>query len=266
MTPLPDWLVERVALDEVPPASRGRVAAADRDQLAAEVAALHADNQAELARYPAGPAVADIEARVRGAHDAARTQRRRRWLAGIASAAVVAGAAVLASRTVLRDRGEPSAVTPDAGEVTRVKGDLRVAAFRNRGDHAEELSQDSIARAGDVVQLRYNAGGHSHAVIASLDGDGVVTLHFPASEDAPPAATAAAKGTSSLPNAYALDDAPQFERFFIIAADAPIELKPALSAVRALARRGDAATAPLELPDGFTHTSLRLRKPSRGTP
>ncbi|MBC7974700.1 MAG: hypothetical protein H7138_06905, partial [Myxococcales bacterium] len=64
MTSLPDWLVERAALDEVPAQSRDRVSRGDPRELAERVAALHADNAAELAAHPVGPAMSQIEARI----------------------------------------------------------------------------------------------------------------------------------------------------------------------------------------------------------
>jgi hypothetical protein len=63
-------------------------------------------------------------------------------------------------------------------------------------------------------------------LIASIDGAGVVTLHYPANADAPALATALAQKPTSLPQAYVLDDAPQFERFFFITSEDPIEVAP----------------------------------------
>src|SRR5690606_26378921 len=108
----------------------------------------------------------------------------------------------------------------------------------------------SLVRKGDVIQLRYHGGGHRYGVIASIDGAGVVTLHHPARDDAPPTATALSAESTSLPHAYELDDAPRFERFFFITAAEPIDVRRSLDALRALARRDDSATAPLELPAG----------------
>jgi hypothetical protein len=117
-----------------------------------------------------------------------------------------------------------------------------------------------VVHEGDVLQLRYNAGGNAYGVIASLDGAGVATLHFPAREDAP---TAMAAKTTTLPEAYALDAAPKFERFFIITSAQPIDVQATLAAVRALAARPDSGDAELDLPSGLHQWSLRLRK---GTP
>ncbi|MEO8551278.1 MAG: hypothetical protein ABI678_14950, partial [Kofleriaceae bacterium] len=67
MTPLPDWLVERAALDEVAPAHRERLDHADPRELAERIAALLDAHAAELAGHPADPAVAMIEAHVANA-------------------------------------------------------------------------------------------------------------------------------------------------------------------------------------------------------
>lgn len=263
MTSLPDWLVERAALDEVSPASRDRIERADPAELAGRVAALAADNAAELARHPAGPAVAQIEARV-----AAETRQRRRRRLGWLGLATGAAAILVVTRLGAEHppAGDPlrPGVTQDDG--TRAKGSARLVAFRQVGGEVERLAQDTVVRAGDVLQLRYNAGGQGYGVIASVDGAGGVTLHFPLSEDAPPEATAVPPETSTLPNAYALDDAPRFERFFFITADGPVDVQAALAALRALAPRDDSATAPLDLPAGLRQWSLRLRKADRPSP
>jgi hypothetical protein len=270
VTRLPDWLVERAALDEVAPASRARIERADPRELAERMAELRDDNAAELARHPAGPAVAQIEERIAAERRAVRRRRRRRlgWLGIAASAA----AAVVALRLVAV-RGGPAGGPGDdeslrgdtKGEGTRVKGSPRLLAFRQVGQQVERLPQDALVHAGDVIQLRYNAAGHGFGVIASVDGAGVVTLHFPLSEQAPPQATAVSTETATLPDAYALDDAPGFERFFFVTANDPVDVRQTLAAVRELAHRDDCATAKLELPAGLHQWSLRLRKPD-GSP
>ncbi|HEY1814759.1 MAG TPA: hypothetical protein VGG74_20575 [Kofleriaceae bacterium] len=261
MTSLPDWLVERAALGEVPAASQSRLDAADPRELAEGVAALTDANAAELAKHPSGPALTQIEARI-----AARRIARRRTLSRGLLAVATTAAAVLAivhftgKRAVaVGEDVRPPVADDDDG--VRAKGKARLLAFRQNGDQAEALEQDALVHAGDVIQLRYNAGGKHYGVIASVDGAGGVTLHFPASEDAPAEATAVAPETTALPEAYALDDAPKFERFFFITANHPIDLHQSMDAIRALAHRDDSADARLELPAGLRQSSLRLLKP-----
>ena len=262
MTSLPDWLVERAALDEVPPESRDRIDRADPGELAERVAALRDDNAKELATYPARPALRTIEARAASATRRRAERRRQRRLTALgivaSAAAVLLVTRVVIDRPTSEDDPAPSVAHE---EITRAKGMPRLLAFRQAGERVEKLERDALVRAGDVIQLRYNAGGHGYGVIASVDGAGVVTLHFPVSEDAPPQATAVAHDTTSLPQAYALDDAPRFERFFFITANEPIDVQQSLAALRSLARRADSADASLDLPTGFRQWSLRLRKP-----
>ncbi|HEX4455928.1 MAG TPA: hypothetical protein VH143_33940 [Kofleriaceae bacterium] len=257
MTSLPDWLVERAALDEVPAAAKHRLDAADAAELDHRVGALRDDNARELAGYPVGPAIAQIMTRVNARPR--RSHALRNSLLGIATA----GAAVLAVAHFAKPRpaivGELTFSDDDDG--VRAKGKARLVAFRQVGDKAEQLEQDALCKQGDVIQLRYNAGGRRYGVIASVDGAGVVTLHYPLSEDAPPEATAVGAGTLALPHAYELDDAPRFERFFFITAQQPIDLPQSLAAIHALAIRDDSADAKLDLPQGLHQASLRLRKP-----
>jgi hypothetical protein len=265
VTSPPDWLVERAALDEVPPASRDRIERADPRELAERIAALSDDSAAELARNPAGPAVAEIEARIAAERRrrAERKRRRRIALLGLATsaAAVVVVARLGVERTAVVAPPPPRSVPDDV----RDKGAPRLMAFRQAGERVELLDQDAVVRAGDLIQLRYNAGGQGYGMIASVDGAGVVTLHFPLSEDAPPAATAVARKTTALPHAWALDDAPSFERFFFVTANDPVDVQQTLGALRTFARRDDSATAWPELPAGLHQWSLRLRKPDRSS-
>lgn len=258
---LPDWLVERAALGEVPPHARQRLDRADPHELAERIAALRTDNAAELAAYPAGPAVDQIEAGIAAERRRRANGRRRRWtLLGLATSA----AAALVVAGVVIDRGPHGSrggSDPAEPEITRVKGLPRLLAFRQLGGRVERLVPDALVREGDVIQLRYHGGGHHYGVIASVDGAGVVTLHHPARDDAPPEATALSPENTSLPHAYELDDAPRFERFFFITADEPIDVQRSLESLRELGHRADSATAPLELPAGMHQWSFRLRKP-----
>lgn len=254
MTALPDWLIERIALDEVPPASRARIAGIDPQALAERLAALRADNLAELAAYPAGPAIGQLEARI-AVEARRRTAARRRRLASLLGALGTVAAIVV---LVLVSRSSGSHVAIDEPEVTRAKGHARLLAYRNAGDHAEPLAEDALVQAGDVLQLRYHGGGQRHGVIASIDGAGAVTLHYPADERA---STSLATRPTSLPNSYTLDDAPRFERFLFLTSDQPLDVRDTLGALRALARRVDSVTAPADLPAHIQQWSFRVRKP-----
>jgi hypothetical protein len=69
------------------------------------------------------------------------------------------------------------------------------------------------------------------------------------------------QGQVILPSAYELDDAPGFERFFLVSSSRPFELQDVEKAVRALASRPVAAeTERLALPPGVNQFSIVLKK------
>jgi hypothetical protein len=252
----PDWLLERMALGELPPeelaAARARLL--EEPDGPARLAALEADTSATLERHPA----AEVARRVSALSRSRRAQRPvRRFLPALA----LAGPALAA---VLVFLVRPQAVAPrfeELPEVTRAKGlEPRLLVHRQGVNAPEPLEEGAHAAAGEVVQLAYLAAGHSHGVIFSLDGRGTLTLHAPEAGSA--SVPLAPSGTHPLPRAYALDDAPDFERFFLITADAPFSLEEVLAAARDLAGRPDAHTAPLSLPPSYTQTSFTLEKSS----
>ena len=112
----------------------------------------------------------------------------------------------------------------------------------------------AAARENDVVQLAYQAAGRHFGAIVSIDGRGVVTRHLPA---AGPLASPLKSGAAfALPQAYRLDDAPGFERFYFVTADQPFAVDLVLTA----ASHAAGAEGRLALPAGLDQYSFALRK------
>ena len=89
-----------------------------------------------------------------------------------------------------------------------------------------------------------------------------MTLHWPETTDGTAAALQAA-GEVRLPSAYELDDAPAFERFFLVRAATPFSVATAVEAARALAAQPSARTQSLALPPGFEQILARARQDAR---
>ncbi len=262
----PDWLLERIALGELPPDAL----AAARARLAREpgglerLARLEADSRATLERLPPEAVVREVARRAEASARLARARaslgaRPLSWRRRVPALAL-GPALVVAFLVVGRPGVEPGGLAGEAGEeVTRLKGLApQLVLHRQRGESSERLTDGTRAAEGDVVQVAYVAAGSVHGAILSIDGRGTVTLHAP--EEGTHSAALAPAGTHALPRAYELDDAPAFERFFLVTSDAPFSLEPVLSAARALAASPEARSAPLALPAGFTHTSFTLEK------
>ncbi|MCP3166025.1 ActD-like protein [Myxococcus qinghaiensis] len=269
---IPDWLLERIALGELPPEEL----AAARARLEQEpgglerLAALEADSRATLERLSPARVAREVDTRFRRGAPARQAPARSPWLTSAMGLVPVLAALALfvIAQPDPGPGGAPGSLGteptgPVAGldpEPTRSKGlTPRLEIHRQRAQADELLAEGASAVAGDVVQLAYVAAGHTHGVILSVDGRGSVTLHAP-EHGAQEAATLSPSGTQRLAGAYELDDAPRFERFFLVTSDQPFAVESVLEAARVLAASPDAHTASLFLPEGLTQVSFTLQK------
>lgn len=261
----PDWLLERIALGELPPEEL----AAARARLASEpgglerLARLEADDRATLAKRPPSEFAAEVARRRRGV-EASRSMRAspssRRWMPAVAlGLPVTVGFAllmVLSRRELPEESHSPQAVLLDT---TRTKGlEPKLLIHRQTRGEPEPLADSARAAPGDVLQLSYVSAGKRYGAVLSVDGRGSVTLHFPESLEGSPELKG---GTVSLPSAYELDDAPAFERFFFVTSDAPFDVRTVMESARQLAQEPERARhAPLPLPEALSQTSITLDK------
>jgi hypothetical protein len=258
-TRTPDWLLERIALGELPPEelASARARLLQESDGAARLAALQADTAATLERLPPAELARRVasQARVR---QLGRERTAPRFRPALALVPALAAAALV---LLVRPQAAPPVGGQEALEETRVKGlEPHLVVHRQRDQAAEALADGARVAEGDVVQLAYVAAGRAHGAILSVDGRGTVTLHAPEAGQA--SVPLARTGLHVLPGAYALDDAPGYERFFLVTADAPFALEEVLAAARSLAGRPDASTSPLPLPSRYTQASFLLEKPS----
>jgi hypothetical protein len=284
MTPppmnVPDWMLERYALGELPPdqseAIRARLQAEAeavragltlQGDLSARLEALQASDDAILEAHPPRQAAAEIRRRLhrRRAEDdqAARLNtRQRRWLAGLVPAVI---AAVMLFLVLPQEPSDYAGLDPD-GEIiqTTRKGPEQppeLQVWRETGSDEEQLGQGAQARQADLIQLAYVTDSHQHGVILSLDGRGAVTLHHPAEPGG--STQLSLDGRTPLGFSYELDDAPRFERFFLVSSDKPIDVRTVLDAADRLANSDAADSAELPLPQHLSQTDVRLVKVDR---
>jgi hypothetical protein len=254
MTPVPDWWLERLAAGDLPPERAAEI----RARLAAEpggearLAEIDRSNQELLARFPAK----DMARRIRvQAEPPPPRAAMPRWFLAVPAAA-------LAAALVLVLRAPPTATPDDTPEITRVKGPQgpSLSVHRQTTHGPERLAGGAAAHPRDRLQLSYAPGGARYGALLSIDGRGGVTLHLPR-ESGPAAALSG--GEVLLPDAYELDDAPGFERFFFIYSSSPFAVEEVLSSARALAADPErAGRAPLSLPPQLGQVSILLPKVS----
>jgi len=243
-----DWQLERYRLGELPPELHERVRrAAEADaRVRTRLEALAASDTRVLAEHVPRVVAAGIRERLRPAP----RSRPVSFLPLASAAAVLVGLWALVPR-------------PDVPE-TRLKGlQPSLLVFRQADAGAEPLRPAAVAHPDDVVQLAYQAADRRYGVVVSIDGRGRVTRHLPLIGEM--AAPLRGGAPVPLPEAYRLDDAPGFERFFLVAADQPF---PVDEVVRATERVWGGTADPartgtrLALPPGYVQFRFELRKES----
>jgi hypothetical protein len=267
-----DLLLEQYSLGELP----ARLARTVKDELArdanlrARLEALEDSNGEIMARYPAeliAPAIRERLLREGASgsasspnarHSGPGETRERRRVPPLAWALPVAAVVVLAlSFFVLQERVA-------TGSETRLKGLApHLTVFRKTASGAEELRGGTLAHRADVLQLSYTAGEAKYGVIFSVDGRGSITWHLPEGYRGGSRAAPAldAQGQVVLPSAYELDDAPGFERFFLVYSSVPFDVGDVERAARALlSRRAGADKDVLGLRGGLGQYSVLLKK------
>src|SRR5262245_19992932 len=243
---IPDVLLERYRLEELPPDEAARIADRLRrdETLRRRLEALDRSD-AEIHRSGALDRIAERLPRVDPAP-------RRRFVILVAVPAAVAAMAVMA--LIIAPRLE----TPAASDADRIKGLTPwLAVYRRTAQGSEMLADGAVARPGDALRVGYRAAGKPYGLILSIDGRGSVTVHLPPHADR--AAALKRDATVLLDEAYELDDAPQVERFYFITGDTPFAVAPIVDAARAAAANHTPPLA-LVLPRGLEQSTFSVQK------
>ena len=258
-TRVPDLYLERYRLGELPDDERHRVERLlELDpELRGRLEALEATEAQIAKRYPAPLMDERIREGARAAgvsrNEAPSTRHTRAgwWLMpALAAAAIVLAVGV----SVIR------APEPDDGVLVK-GGDAEIVVFRRTVAGSERLEPGATASRGDLLRVGYHAAGQPYGVIVSTDGNGSVTQHLPRSGAR--AVSLEAGGTVLLDFSYELDDAPRWERFYLITGDEPFDLEPVRRAALAAATAGSVTTPPpLSLAADLDQSVFSLSKES----
>jgi len=214
-------------------------------------------NEDILAQYPPRATAALIEARYR--ENKPSRSALRLVLPTLAAASAAAVAIWFASPMRILREQDPANAPAVAVERILVKGAPQLVIHRLDGAKTVRMSAKQEVAAGDRLQIEYNAAEARYGIVFSVDGRGAVSLHHPSSTGESTAL--ASGGAHALPFSYELDDAPGFERFFLVWSQTPI---PTGAVLAAAARLGTNRNAPLLLPDGLDAVEILLLKKPTG--
>lgn len=132
----------------------------------------------------------------------------------------------------------------NAGMSERSKGvpgraELSIYLKVSSMDNSVKLPDQADIQAGNTIQLVYQVAekpsGTNYGMIFSIDGRSLVTMHYPYYMGQ---STQLVSGRAvPLDEAYTLDDAPDYEIFFFVVGEKPLEIRNALETAEQLARQ-----------------------------
>jgi hypothetical protein len=262
-----DIMLERYRLGELPPREREPLDARlpHDDDLRARLDALQRSDEAIRRAHVPELLTAGIRARLEAAGpstEAAQRHRAMYWAAPALLGALVLLLIAVVPRTAERgDRGDGMSTAAGTTE-DRIKGlHPTLTFYRRTANGSETLADGAVAHTGDLLRVGYRAAGRAYGVIVSVDGRRHVTLHLPSHGDR--AAPLKHEPTVLLDDAYELDDAPLWERFYFVTSDEPFTVQSVLAAAEQAARTPGTPPATLALPHAFEQSTFSLQKEAR---
>ena len=217
---IPDWKLERYLTGDLPEGEMSEIRELEKtdEVFARRVKMLREDNAAILRKMPFERLAEKMDARDCGA------ERKNnvihfgfvKFAAAAALVLAVVSVALFSQREVVPDAGaqamDVAMAAQDDG--TRIKGmDARMEIWKKTGDSAVQMLNLDEAREGDEIQLRYSVPEKCFGLLFSMDGNGTVTMHM---ADGSQAVALEPGKMTTLPFAYKLDNAPKFEKFFLL--------------------------------------------------
>ena len=217
---IPDWKLERYLTGDLPEGEMSEIRELEKtdEVFARRVKMLREDNAAILRKMPFERLAEKMDARDCGA------ERKNnvihfgfvKFAAAAALVLAVVSVALFSQREVVPDAGaqvmDVAMAVQDDG--TRIKGmDARMEIWKKTGDSAVQMLNLDEAREGDEIQLRYSVPEKCFGLLFSMDGNGTVTMHM---ADGSQAIALEPGKMTTLPFAYKLDNAPKFEKFFLL--------------------------------------------------
>jgi len=127
---------------------------------------------------------------------------------------------------------EPIKIIKVPKEHINIKGEYGIKVARLAGKEINMLENGNTAKEGDLIQLKYHIPTGKFGILLSLDGRGEITYHLLQNQNGSTDLNGEKKLT--LQNSYELDDAPNFERFFMVVSESELSIEEISNKVRKL--------------------------------
>jgi hypothetical protein len=223
-----DFKLERYLLGEL---SEKEMRELQERELSDEIfAARVAEMRLQGKRFVAENPFVALEAKMAAAEQSAKDEHNVvsvRWLKVAAALVIALGvfSMVLLNRNVETFDNKDAAMQvamADVDDGTRIKGmQASLEVWKKTGDSAVQMVNLGDAHEGDEIQLRYRVPQKCFGMLFSMDGNGTITMHM---GEGNKAIELEPGKMTTLPFAYKLDNAPKFEKFFLLTSQNSFEI------------------------------------------
>ncbi len=110
---------------------------------------------------------------------------------------------------------------------------------------------------GDTLQIKYRSQGKKFGFLFSIDGNGVLSRHLPLQGKM--SAVLAQEPSTLLDYAYILDDAPKWEKFYLVTSNEAFKLKTVIDQAKILFQQNNIS---LDLDSNYLQTMFIVKKRS----
>jgi hypothetical protein len=241
IAPIPQPLLERYRLGELKPSEMEAISKrlTNNPEAKAALEALDADDRDQLKMQSPESFVGRLQLKAHG--DAFREAKPRTSVLGWQKKWTVplAGAGAFALLTLVAVPGMRSGSEVDHENITgtsahvspdRIKGlEAGLTLYKRVGKSSELLEPGAKVSSGEALRIEIRSAGLAYGTVLSVDGNGYVTRHFPVTGDS---AGKLAPGATLLPEAFELDDAPEYEQFYLIAGNKPFAIEGFVNRLR----------------------------------
>ena len=224
-----DFKLERYLLGEL---SEKEMRELQERELSDEIfAARVAEMRLQGKRFLAENPFADLEERIEAAEAAGNSAEKAGqnilWLKVAAALVIALGifSVVVLNRDVAtydNNAASMEVAMADVDDGTRIKGmQASLEVWKKTGDSAVQMVNLGDAYEGDEIQLRYRVPQKCFGMLFSMDGNGTITMHM---GEGNKAIELEPGKMTTLPFAYKLDNAPKFEKFFLLTSQNSFEI------------------------------------------
>ena len=236
-------ILEQIKMEEIPEETYNGI------DLKEKISGLHESDRAILDRYSAD-SMRQIVLDKLSASTSEKQKSRKftfkyRWgFIGVPAAIAAALYAALIFPPFLYSR-KNAAENSFPGNVTGVERNKGAGAqiyiYKKEEREAVQLYNKSFIKGGDSIQIGYTAAGAKYGFIISIDGNGMVTQHYP--DYGYNAAELNSNGEVLLNYSYQLDNAPSFERFLFITGNDSFNTRNFINTLKHMESKKSAGTA-----------------------